>query len=142
MGRRGLSGPRRIVLDTCAVIWLANGEPMADVAIGAIRAAQSVEEVYVSPITAWEIATKAAKGKLELDASPEDWFDRFLALPGIRLAELTPRLLIASAHLPGQPPRDPADRIIIATAHANAAAVVTRDRRILSYLGTAGAIPC
>lgn len=122
-----------VVLDTCAVLWLANGDPMDAGALAAIRAAQAVDDVLVSPITAWEIGTKVAKGKLELDTEPEAWFERFMALPGTRLAALSPRMLIASTCLPGQPPTDPADRIIIATARGLRVPVVTRDARILPY---------
>lgn len=123
-----------VLLDTCAVIWLANGDRMSPEAIDVIRAAQAVDGAFVSPITAWEIATKKAKGRLELDAEPQAWFDRFLALPGVRLAEMSPRTLIASTRLPGDPPSDPADRIIIATARTAGLPVVTRDQRILPYL--------
>ena len=87
----------------------------------------------VSPITAWEIAMLSAKAKLSLDASPELWFDRFCALPGIVLADMPPSVLVASTSLPGVPPRDPADRILIATARAYDLTLVTRDREILEY---------
>jgi len=122
-----------IVLDTCAVIWLAFGDPIDARALAAVRAAQAADAAFVSPITAWEVGTKVAKGRLELDLEPEAWFERFMALPGVRLAELTPRLLIASTALPGRPPNDPADRIVIATARAMDAPVITRGRRILPY---------
>ena len=133
-----------VVLDTCAVLWLANGEPMEREALAAVRAAQAVGGALVSPITAWELGTKTAKGKLELDAEPEAWFERFLALPGVRLAELSVRVLVASTRLPGQPPNDPADRIIISTARALNVPVVTRDSRILPYAaaGHARAVRC
>lgn len=133
-----------VVLDTCAVVWLAFGDPIRDEALAAIRAAQAVDAAFVSPITAWEIGMKVAKGRLELDVEPGAWFERFAALPGVRLAELSPRVLIASTALPSQPPNDPADRIIIATARALGAPVVTRDRQILPYAaaGHVGAVRC
>jgi PIN domain nuclease of toxin-antitoxin system len=53
--------------------------------------------------------------------------------PPLRLADLSTSVLIASSFLPGQPPRDPADKIIIATARAQNLTVVTRDRHILAY---------
>ena len=87
------------------------------------------------PITAWEIATLSAKAKLSLDASPEIWFDRFCALPGVSLADMPPSVLVASTSLPGVPPRDPADRILIATARAYELTLVTRDGEILEYGG-------
>jgi len=65
--------------------------------------------------------------------APETWFEAMLTLPGIRLAPMPPRTLIASAFLPGRPPADPADRIIAATARAENLVIVTRDRELLSY---------
>jgi len=51
----------------------------------------------------------------------------------VALAGMPPDLLIESSYLPGSPPRDPADRIIIATARAYGMSIVTRDRVILGY---------
>jgi PIN domain nuclease of toxin-antitoxin system len=51
----------------------------------------------------------------------------------MRLAELSPDILIASSFLPGKPPRDPADRIILATARDLGATLITRDRALLAY---------
>jgi PIN domain nuclease of toxin-antitoxin system len=49
------------------------------------------------------------------------------------LADLSPHLLIASSFLPGSPPRDPADRIIAATARENGWRLITRDKILLNY---------
>jgi PIN domain nuclease of toxin-antitoxin system len=46
---------------------------------------------------------------------------------------MPPELLIASSYLPGDPPRDPADRIIVATARDLGATLITRDRALLGY---------
>jgi PIN domain nuclease of toxin-antitoxin system len=51
----------------------------------------------------------------------------------VRLAEMSPDVLIASSFLPGKPPRDPADRIIAATARDLGATLITRDRALLGY---------
>ena len=126
--------PPAILLDTCAAIWLVNGDPITAQSRAAIAAAQvSGAGVYVSPISAWEIATLVARSRLQLAASPETWFGRLLALPGVRLAAMPPELLIASASLPGSPPRDPADRIIAATARTYDQAIVTRDGELTLY---------
>jgi PIN domain nuclease of toxin-antitoxin system len=137
--------PASILLDTCAAIWLAGGEAISEESRKAIRSAGSAHVgVYVSPFTAWEIGTLIAKRRLHLTLSPEVWFDRFLAMPGVRLAELTPRILLASTALPGLPPADPADRIIAATARVQGHVVVTRDKKLLDYAreGHIRAIAC
>lgn len=139
MGGRGLTGssPRAALLDTCAAIWLVNADRMSDESRAAIADAQAGPGVFVSPISAWEIGTLVARNRLVLAASPEAWFARLLALPGMRLAPMSPEILIASTSLAGTPPRDPADRIIAATARAYDWAVVTRDGELTSY-GQAG----
>jgi PIN domain nuclease of toxin-antitoxin system len=126
-----------VLLDTCAAIWLANGDPMSTQSRAAIAEAQTGAGVFVSPITAWEVATLVARNRLLMTLAPEVWFDRLIDLPGIRLAPMPPRLLTASAFLPGRPPRDPADRIIAATARAHDLAIVTRDSELIPY-GQAG----
>lgn len=100
--------------------------------------------IHVSPFTAWEIGTLVAKGRLPLTMAPEAWFEALLAQPGIRLAPLTPSILLASTSLPADPPSDPADRIIIATARSLDLVVITRDRNMLDYAhhGHLRAIAC
>ena len=105
----------------------------------AIAMAQRNASVYVSPIAAWEIGTLVARNRLQLSLAPETWFAALIDLPGVRLAPMGPELLIASAFLPGNPPRDPADRIIAATARAYNLAIVTRDSELIPY-GRAGHI--
>lgn len=74
----------------------------------------------------------------------EVWFDALLAQPGTGMAELTPAILVQSSFLPGDPPRDPFDRLFIATARAHDYRLMTRDRKILGYAarGHVDAIPC
>jgi PIN domain nuclease of toxin-antitoxin system len=110
------------------------GARLSQAARDAIEAALAAGVgVHVSPITAWEIATLAARGRLRMTISPEVWFASLLALPGMRLAPMPPSVLIASATLPGSPPRDPADRIIAATSRTYGFVVVTRDGELVPY---------
>jgi PIN domain nuclease of toxin-antitoxin system len=132
MRNSNLAGP--VLLDTCAAIWLMSRSPLSTASRSAIRAAQTAHlGVYLSPLTAWEIGTLVSKGRLQLTLSPEVWFETLLALPGVRLAELTPQLLISSTALPGTPPSDPADRIIAAKARLCGYRVITRDSKLLAY---------
>jgi PIN domain nuclease of toxin-antitoxin system len=123
-----------VLLDTCAAIWLVNGDPMSADSRASITAAQTQNlGVYVSPMTAWEVATLVAKNRVQLALSPEAWFDALLGLVGVRLAAMPPRVLIASTTLPGAPPRDPVDRIIAATGRTFGYSVVTRDGELMLY---------
>jgi PIN domain nuclease of toxin-antitoxin system len=123
-----------LLLDTCATIWISNEETISDEVSDAIRRArEGGEAIYVSPITAWELGLLVARGRMNLLMPPERWFFRLLQAPGLRLADMPPELLIASSFLPGAPPRDPADRILAATAREYDYMLVTRDRSLLDY---------
>ena len=111
----------------------------------AIHAAQTENiGIYVSPIAAWEIATLGVKNRLQLTLSPEAWFDNLLRLPGVRLAPMPPKVLIASASLPGAPPKDPVDRIIAATGRTFGFSLVTRNGELMVYAraGHIDAVAC
>jgi PIN domain nuclease of toxin-antitoxin system len=123
-----------LLLDTHAAIWITRNEPLSPRAAEAMNAAhQAAGDVFVSPITAWEVGLLVSRNRLNLLMTPQRWFDRLLDVPGMRLADLSPDILIASSFLPGTPPRDPADRILLATAREFGATLITRDRLILKY---------
>ena len=122
------------LLDTCASIWLMNGDPLQDPAETELPLAlERNGRLVVSPITAWEIAILSEKKRILLTLRPEVWFRKLCGLPGVSLADLSPSVLIASTTLPGEPPADPADRILLATAREFDYTLVTRDRQILDY---------
>ena len=73
------------------------------------------------------------RNRLSLGRNPQRWFARILAMPNVHLAESSPDIQISSSFLPGTPPRDRADRILLATARDLGATLVTRDRLILKY---------
>jgi PIN domain nuclease of toxin-antitoxin system len=134
-----------ILLDTCAAIWLIEDEWLKPSAIAAIDLASDRDEpVFVSPITGWEIGLLAMKNKFRSRYAPERWLDVLLTRPLVRLAELTPHILLRSSFLPGKPPREPSDRIIAATAREYGFILMTRDRELLDYAdqGHIGAEPC
>jgi PIN domain nuclease of toxin-antitoxin system len=123
-----------LLLDTCTVIWMTEKAPLAPAAVEALRASnESAGITFISPITAWEIGILASRGRLQMLIKPERWFANLFEVPGMRLADMPPELLIASSYLPGDPPRDPADRIIVATARDLGATLITRDRALLGY---------
>ena len=123
-----------LLLDTNAAIWIMRDEPISRTALDAMNGARhSSTDVFVSPITALEVGQLVSRNRLNLGATPQRWFERLLAIPGMRLAFLSPDILIASSFLPGTPPRDPMDRILIATARELAATLMTRDRAIIAY---------
>jgi PIN domain nuclease of toxin-antitoxin system len=122
-----------ILLDTCTLVFLNEKSELAVPAVATMRAARDSSTTYISPISAWEIGSLTSRGRLQLLIRPERWFTNLLDAPGVKLAEMSPDLLIASSYLPGTPPRDPFDRILAATARELGATLITRDRALLDY---------
>jgi PIN domain nuclease of toxin-antitoxin system len=118
-----------LLLDTCAVLWLASGIELSD----NVRNAVVDCKLNVSPITVWEIANLVREKKIVLAMPVAKWFRQTVDLMEATLPELTVDILAGSCELPGAPPGDPADRIIIATARESSMVVMTRDKEILAY---------
>lgn len=141
------SRPRAVLLDTCAVIWLARGE-LDPATVDLLVHAGSADGVFVSPVSAWEIGMLAnprgTRIKSEFSPDPVRWFAQVMSQPMIREAPLTAEAAINAAYLPEPIHGDPADRLLIATARELNAAIATRDRNILAYgkAGHVGVLAC
>jgi PIN domain nuclease of toxin-antitoxin system len=123
-----------LLLDTHTAIWIVGNQRIAREAEDAINAVHETDgTLLVSPITAWEVGLLVSLKRVDLLATPQRWFARLLSIPNVRPAELSPDVLIASSFLPGKPPGDPADRILLATARDYGATLITRDRALLQY---------
>ncbi|MBV8155740.1 MAG: type II toxin-antitoxin system VapC family toxin [Candidatus Eremiobacteraeota bacterium] len=131
----------QILLDTHAAIWSSNGllKPAAE---RNIDQAARRKELLLSPVSAWEIGMLVKKGRLLLTWPLEEWVRAMFAAPGVVTAAITPAIALNAAQLPGSPPRDPADRILIATAAAYGAAILTRDKAMLHYAKATGHVRC
>jgi PIN domain nuclease of toxin-antitoxin system len=121
-----------LLLDTCAVVWLAQGAKISAEA----RRAVAEKELHVSPISAWEIANLVRKNRIALAHPVTTWFRRAIDEMQAGMPDLTVEILANSCELPGDPPNDPADRIMIATARETDMVLVTRDSQILAYSRT------
>lgn len=129
---------RRLLLDTCAIIWLAQGQKVSSEVEDALgRAVEDDCEVAVSAMSAWEIGMLISKGRLPATKSAGVWFREFVDRAGVVVEAASPDILIASSFLPLPIHNDPVDRIIIATARELDLTLITRDRAILAY-GAAG----
>jgi len=136
---------RPLLLDTCAAIWILDDAPMSDAAVKALDDAyDSGEKVRLCPITAWEVGMLVASGRMPSMVNPAVWYRQLSGADTVQVTELTPDILIQSSFLPGNIHKDPADRIIVATARELGLTVVTRDRKILDYAaaGHVAAIAC
>lgn len=122
-----------IILDTCALVWLVDSPSnLSGKAIDAIREHSS--SLSVVPISAWEIAVKAATGRILMKKtmSPLRWYEESVEEFGLDEIHLDAGLLCASATLP-LIHRDPCDRMIIAAAITHQCPVITADRIFKKY---------
>jgi PIN domain nuclease of toxin-antitoxin system len=124
-----------ILLDTCALLWTVNGDPLSSEALKAIEKARKAGDLFLSPVSAWEIGILAQRGKVLFGVSAESYVSRAFTRPGVQVAALTPEIAVRASYLPGQFHSDPADRLLISTAILMGLMLVTRDREILRYAG-------
>ncbi len=120
-----------LLLDTCALLWLAADQArLSKPAKNAIR--EHADRLFVSSITAFEIAIKAKSGKLELPMVADAWFEKALRHHGLTEVSVDGAIAAGSVNLPPLH-NDPCDRIIIATALRHNMAIVTCDALIAQY---------
>ena len=119
-----------MILDTCALLWLAGGSKK--LSRSTLKEINDASAVYVSAISGFEISLKTGAGKLELSHPVEEWFKRVAEHHGLTVLPLDLEACIAAAQLPPIHD-DPFDRFIIATAKVNNLTVVTADGRFEEY---------
>ena len=126
----------RLLLDTHVWLWLAFGAPekLGPNARKALTQASASSPLLLSIISVWEVALLESKKRLRLPMSVNEWVERALDRADIRLIGLDhASTVIDSCRLPGNFHSDPADRLLVATARRENAALVTQDRKILDY---------
>ena len=128
----------RLLLDTHVLIWLAEGmDELPTPSRRSIDEAAAAGGLAVSPISFWEVAMLADRGRISLSSPIADWRQHVLEAPGMREEPLVGDLFIEAVHLPGELHKDPADRLLVATARGRRWRLATRDQRLLDY-GAAG----
>lgn len=123
------------LLDTNALLWLAEGDGRLGKESKRIAdRALASDALVVSAISFWEIGTLMHKGRLGLDRPVEAWRGDLLA-NGLVELPITGEIGITAATFTDVL-RDPADRIVVATAFREGALLVTSDERILRWEGS------
>ena len=122
----------RALLDTHVLIWWLNDPGRLSPRQRAVVAAASRESpLLVSDISLWEVATLHSLGRIALTIPLREWLDKAAAPPLVRRHGVSPVIAAEISALPDSFHRDPADRILVATALVLGATLLTQDRKIL-----------
>jgi PIN domain nuclease of toxin-antitoxin system len=128
----------KALLDTHILLWWLGEDPrLSPEQRQVLEQADATSPLWVADITLWEIATLFSLGRIKLHLPLREWLEQATAPPLVQRVPITPAVAAQVAALPDSFHRDPADRIIVATARVLGATLVTRDRRIVE----AGLVP-
>jgi len=122
----------KFLLDTHAVLWITEFSPRLSPKVRTLAGKCDAEDFVVAAISLLEIARKARTGEIDLAPDPATWLEdlghRFRVLP------LTPRIAWRSVQLEWSH-KDPADRLICATALEHKVPLITHDQEITRWGG-------
>jgi PIN domain nuclease of toxin-antitoxin system len=129
-----------LLLDTHIVLWLNSGdERLGEATRRTIDTAwKAGGRILISSVSVWEIAILVDKGFIELDLPVNEWVERFLDRPGLEAVALDHVTAARAYSLHHLEHRDPADRLLIASAIGLGCPLVTRDDRIRRFAKTRG----
>jgi PIN domain nuclease of toxin-antitoxin system len=127
-----MTSERGVLLDTHVWIRLQTlSHPLSREAITAIQSANALRTVYVPAISIWEIALLTRRKRLQLDIPISRWVAEALDKPGIQVLPLSIDIAIEAAELPEPMYKDPADRMIVASARIEGLTLITSDKPML-----------
>ncbi|MBL9189202.1 MAG: type II toxin-antitoxin system VapC family toxin [Opitutaceae bacterium] len=122
----------KYLLDTHVVLWIAESSPRLSSKVRGLAEKSDADDFGVAAISLLEIARKAQTGEIDLSPDGATWLDdlahRFRILP------LTPKIAWRSVQLDWEH-KDPADRLICATALEHKLTLVTHDKEIIRWAG-------
>ncbi|MES2709810.1 MAG: type II toxin-antitoxin system VapC family toxin [Verrucomicrobiota bacterium] len=119
------------LLDTCAWLDAFNFPERLHPDVRSLIRSQSA--CFLADISILEVARKAEAGDLILSDSLAQWFESALPPGRIQVLPITSRIAVESVWLPAPFHKDPADRLIVATARIHGLIVITSDQKILEY---------
>lgn len=122
------------LLDTHTWIWWnMNPQKLSKKVKEIIGKSDLYDEMLLSAISPWEFSKLLEKKRIGISCNPEDWINVALDMPKLRIIPLSPILSYRSTVLPQPFHNDPADQIIVATARAENATILTKDEKIHAY---------
>lgn len=121
----------KILLDTCTFLWLSEGDPGLS---GHARKiiVDPTNEVYLSPVSVWEMTIKAALGRLVLKVPADRYVPEQRQLHRVDTLPVTEEAGLQLGKLPAHH-RDPFDRLLVAQAVAEGCTIATPDPLIRRY---------
>lgn len=121
----------KILLDTCAFLWLATDAP--ELSRQAKMLFQDTDNpVYLSSVSAWEIVVKHQLGKLPLPYEPEYFINQQCNQHFIEILSLDDKSVYHLIHLPNHH-RDPFDKMLVCQAIEHGLTILTSDKLIAQY---------
>jgi PIN domain nuclease of toxin-antitoxin system len=121
----------RLLLDTCTFLWIVSGSSRLSKHAGQWFS-DPANEVFLSAVSAWEIAVKYSLGTLRLPAPPIDFVPSQREAHGITALPLTEEEVLYLPKIPNLH-RDSFDRVLICQAVVNGLAILTPDELISQY---------
>jgi PIN domain nuclease of toxin-antitoxin system len=119
----------KLLLDTH--IWVWSALDRARLSARLIAALENPSnELWLSPISLWEVLTLSQKHRLTLDPNPQAWIENTLDAVPMREAQITYQVAQETGRVQ-LPHRDPADRFLVATARVFDLTLVTADENLL-----------
>lgn len=121
----------KILLDTCAFLWIASGSRRLSKAAAAAFLERNNER-YLSSASAWEIGIQYSAGRLPLPERPDIFVPRVRVASGIEVLEIDEESALHAGRLPGLH-SDPFDRMLVAQAIVHGMTILTPDEAIEQY---------
>ena len=119
----------RLLLDTHIWVWSAlDGARLAASLIAALESPEN--ELWLSPISLWEVLTLCQKNRLTLHPNPQAWIENTLDAVPMREAPVTYQVAQETGRVQLSH-RDAADRFLVATARVFDLTLVTADEQLL-----------
>ena len=127
-----------ILLDTH--IWVRWADPSANpLPVGLVEKIETADRLAVSAVTCWEVAWLVRRGRLALRLDLADWLDQALTGSEVICLPIDRGIAVRAANLP-EHHRDPADRLIIATAIEQRARLISLDSAFPAYFESSGTL--
>ena len=121
----------KLLLDSCTFLWIVADDPQLSPNARAAFKDPS-NEIFLSAVSAWEIAVKNALGNMPLPEPPDRYVPAFREKHRIQALPLDEQMVLQVVRLPSNH-RDPFDRLLICQAISEGMTIVTPDRLITQY---------